>query len=121
MKRYSDLQVGSTHGAGMVGNLEVIGVPGVLQLCHLSRLSGVLTAQNAGLQVVVRFHTGELVGATCGEVEGDEAVYEFLGWEQGRFEFAPGAGAEGHPLGQSFDRLLLEGCRRLDEAQRASS
>jgi DNA-binding response OmpR family regulator len=121
MKRYSDLHAGSAQGAGMVGNLAVIGVPGVLQLCHLSRLSGVLSAENAGRQAVLRFNTGELVGATCGETEGEEAVFDFLGWHEGRFEFAPHAGEEGAPLGESFDRLLLEGCRRLDEAERTSS
>jgi DNA-binding response OmpR family regulator len=126
MKRYSDLQVGGSHGAGMVGDLAVIGVPGVLQLCHLNRLSGVLTADVGARRAVLGFRNGEIVAARCGEIEGlavedEEAVYDFLGWDQGRFEFAPQDGGQGPPLGESFDRLLLEGCRRLDEAQRGGA
>jgi DNA-binding response OmpR family regulator len=118
MKRYSDLEAHSRQGAGMAGDLEVIGVPGVLQLCHLSRLSGVLSVEDAGQRAVLRFRAGEIVEAACGEARGEEAVFAFLGWDGGHFEFAPGTGGEGPPLGDSFDRLLLEGCRRLDEAQR---
>ena len=121
MQRFTDLEAHSRHGAGMVGDLGVIGVPGVLQLCHLSRLSGVLTAEDAGRLARLSFQKGEVVGAECGEAQGEEAVFDFLGWDGGRFEFAPGGGEEGEPLAESFDRLLLEGCRRLDEAQRASS
>jgi DNA-binding response OmpR family regulator len=121
MKRYSDLQVGGPHAAGMVGDLAVIGVPGVLQLCHLSRLSGVLTAEDAARRAMVRFRAGELVEAACGDLEGEEAVFDFLGWEKGRFEFDPHDAGDGSPLGESFDRLLLEGCRRLDEAQRGEA
>jgi len=115
MKRYADL---GARGAatGMQGEIQVIGAPGVLQVCHLSRLTGVLSAQDGPWRASVRFRDGEIVGAECGAARGEDAVFEFLGWESGTFHFAPGDPGAGDRLGDTFDGLLLEGCRRLDEA-----
>ncbi|HET8644815.1 MAG TPA: response regulator, partial [Vicinamibacteria bacterium] len=117
MKRYADLGARS-ESAGMQGEIQVIGAPGVLQVCHLSRLTGVLSAQDGPWRASVRFRDGEIVAAECGAARGEDAVFEFLGWESGTFHFAPGDAGEGEKVGESFDRLLLEGCRRLDEARR---
>jgi DNA-binding response OmpR family regulator len=117
MKRYADL---GARGAatGMQGEIQVIGAPGVLQVCHLSRLTGVLSAQDGPWRASVRFRDGEIVGADCAALQGEDAVFEFLGWESGTFHFAPGDPGPGERVGDAFDRLLLEGCRRLDEARR---
>jgi DNA-binding response OmpR family regulator len=117
MKRYADL---GARGAatGMQGEIQVIGAPGVMQVCHLSRLTGVLSAQDGPWRASVRFREGEIVGAECGAARGEDAVFEFLGWESGTFHFAAGDPGPGERVGDTFDRLLLEGCRRLDEARR---
>jgi uncharacterized protein DUF4388 len=107
-------------GAGMEGQLDVIGAPGVLQVCHLTRLSGVLLSETAGKQMTIRFREGEIVGASGEGLQGADAIYAFLAWNQGRFHFAPGDFGGGERLGPSFGELVLEGCRRLDEARRAA-
>jgi DNA-binding response OmpR family regulator len=118
MKRYADLGARAAS-TGMQGELSVIGAPGVLQVCHLSRLTGVLSAQDGPWKAAVRFRDGDVVGAECGAARGEDAVFEFLGWESGTFHFAAGDPGPGEPVGDTFDSLLLEGCRRLDEARRA--
>ena len=117
MKRYSDLARGRQE-TGMSGEVEIIGAPGILQVCHLSRLTGTLAAQRDGEEARVRFKEGEIVGADCQGATGVEAVFAFLSWERGRFQFTPGPPVETDPLGSSFSQLLLEGCRRLDESRR---
>jgi DNA-binding response OmpR family regulator len=117
MKRYADLGARAAS-TGMQGELSVIGAPGVLQVCHLSRLTGVLSAQDGPWKAAVRFREGEIVGAECGAARGEDAVFEFLGWESGTFQFAADDPGPGEPVGDTFDSLLLEGCRRLDEARR---
>jgi len=117
MKRYSDLARGRQE-TGMSGEIEIIGAPGILQVCHLSRLTGTLAAQRDGDETRVRFKEGEIVGADCQEAMGVEAVFAFLSWERGRFQFTPGQPVETGSLGPSFSQLLLEGCRRLDESRR---
>jgi DNA-binding response OmpR family regulator len=117
MKRYSDLSR-DRQEAGMSGEIEIIGAPGILQVCHLSRLTGTLEAQRDGEEARVGFRDGEIIGAGCGGRRDVEAVYAFLAWEAGRFQFTPGPVAGGAPLGGGFTQLVLDGCRRLDESRR---
>jgi len=115
LKRYSDLGARSWRGPGMEGRVEVVGAPGLLQMCHLGRLTGVCSIGSGGKKAELKFKQGDLVGATLGDLAGEEAVYEVLGWSEGHFSFAPGEPGPGEPLGDGFSQLLLEGCRRLDE------
>lgn len=117
LKRYMTL--GRRAGPGMQGQLEVIGAPGVLQVCHLTRLTGKLMAEAGARSMTVRFRDGEIVGARGEGREGADAVYAFLAWVEGRFHFAP-SDQEGERIGPSFAELVLEGCRRLDEARRGT-
>jgi DNA-binding response OmpR family regulator len=117
MRRYADLGVRARKGAGMEGQIDVVGAPGVLQVCHLTRLTGTLAAVDGGRRAEVRFRDGEIVDAQCQDVWGEDAVFAFLAWTQGRFHFAPGDPGEGEPLGESFNQMILEGCRRLDESR----
>ena len=121
MKKYADLRVRGRKGPGMEGELAMIGVPGILQMCHLSRLTGVLTALEGARPARVRFRSGEIVGADCDGAQGADALFAFVGWTQGHFRFEPGEPGEGVPLGRSFDGVLLEACRRLDEANRTAA
>jgi DNA-binding response OmpR family regulator len=121
MRRYADLGVRARKGAGMEGQIEVVGAPGVLQVCHLTRLTGTLSAVDGGRRADVRFRDGEIVDAQCEDTWGEDAVFAFLAWTQGRFHFHPGDPGEGVPLGESFSQMILEGCRRLDEARGRTS
>jgi DNA-binding response OmpR family regulator len=116
MKRYADLD--EQKGAGMQGEISVLGVPAALQVCHLSRLSGVLVAENGARVATIRFRDGEVVGAECDGLEGEYGFFAFIAWEAGTFRFTSGDPGAGDVIGGKFDRLLLDGCRRLDEANR---
>jgi DNA-binding response OmpR family regulator len=118
LKRYSDLGGRAFKGPGMEGRLEIIGVPGLLQMCAQGRFTGVLSVGSAGRPAVVRFRDGEIVSAAAGGPTGADAIYELLSWSEGSFSFAPGE-VEGTPLQPALAELLLEGCRRLDERRRS--
>jgi CheY-like chemotaxis protein len=118
LKRYSDLRTRTRNGSGLEGGIELIGAPGVLQMCHISQLTGVFTARAGTRMAQIRFRDGELISAHCDGLQGAEAIYAFIGWPKGQFAFLPGAAGEGARLSDSFDQLLLEGCRRLDESRR---
>ncbi len=117
LQRYSDVGLLSTRKPAMEGSIEVAGAPGVLQMWHQGRLSGVCTVRSGTQVFEARFRDGEIVHAGLGERSGAEAVFGFLGWARGTFRFVPGA-VDGSPIAESFDQLLLEGCRRLDEERR---
>lgn len=114
LQRYVDLGIWSRKGSGMAGAIEVIGPTSLLHMCHLGRLSGTCHVHYGLRNAQVYFRDGEIVGASCGAFRGAPAVHELMSWTHGRFEFDPGEPA-GDPLPESFNQLILEGCRRLDE------
>jgi DNA-binding response OmpR family regulator len=117
LKRYVDLGSRSFRGPGVEGRLEVIGVSGLLQMCHLGRLTGVLSVGSGPRVAELRFREGEIVSAQAGGRSGEEGVLELLAWPEGHFSFAPGAPGPEAPIG-SFNQILLDACRRLDETRR---
>ena len=119
LRRYSAIGERGVKGPAMEGRLEIIGMPGLLQMCGLGRLTGVLSVGTAGRPAVVSFREGEVIAATAGGPTGADAIYELLSWAEGNFSFAPGE-VEGDPMQPALTELLLEGCRRLDERQRAA-
>jgi DNA-binding response OmpR family regulator len=121
LKRYSDIGARAWRGPGMEGRVEIIGIPGLLQMCHLGRLTGVLSVGSGGRPAVVRFRDGEILSAAAGGPTGAEAVYELLSWTEGSFTFAPAEALEGETLEPRLAELLLEGCRRLDERERTKA
>jgi len=135
LTRYSELNAGGgaagadesdEGGNAMEGELDVLGCPAVIQMCNQGSLTGILTAQHERgrgsdgppLVAVFGFRQGQIISATAGVEEGPEAVYEFLAWTHGHFVFTPGDPGEGEPIARGVEGLLLEGCRRLDEARR---
>lgn len=119
LKRYVDMGSRGRSGPGMHGELSVMGAPGVLQVCHLTRLTGTLTVKQGRRRMAVRFRDGEVIGAEGDGDNGEGAIFALLAWEEGTFEFAPGDPGSGIPLAAGFDQILLEGCRLLDEERRA--
>ena len=113
--RYAGLGRGPEEG--LAGDIALVGPAGLLQVCHLTRLTGIAEARSGDEAFEARFRRGELVGARLSELEGEIAVFSFLTWTAGRFRFAAGDPGDGPPLGESFDQLILEGCRRLDESR----
>jgi DNA-binding response OmpR family regulator len=122
LKRFTaELLAGEEPGAGLRGAVELMGAPAVLQICHLSQLTGVLVARRGSQSLRIAFRRGQIVSATGPDHRGAEVVYDFIAWPAGQFEFDRDAVAEGAPMNSDFNALLLEGCRRLDERRRGHS
>jgi DNA-binding response OmpR family regulator len=119
LSRYYDAPDHFAEAAGMGGRIDLVGIPGILQMFHQGLLSGVCTFQAPAKQAIeVCFRRGEIVAArTSDGFQGVEVVFELLSWTRGRFEFLPGESDEGAPI-SPFEKLLLEGCRRMDEKRR---
>ena len=110
---------GEEPGGGLRGAIELMGAPAVLQICNLNQLTGVLLARRGSQSLRIGFRHGQIVSATGPDKRGADAVFDFIGWPQGQFEFDRDAVvAEAMPIREDFNALLLEGCRRLDETRR---
>jgi DNA-binding response OmpR family regulator len=121
LKRYAALGARRGIAAGFGGELEVVGLPGFLQMCHLGRLSGVCAVRSEGRFAEIRLQEGRLLAVKAHGLAGREALFEILGWAKGYFEFTASDPGAGTPLAETIEELLLEGCRRLDERRRADA
>ena len=113
--------------AGISGDLDLFGLPGLLQTLGQQQLTGtlnLLTGQGKP-QATLLFERGRLRGATYGSIRGEDACYQLFEKPfPGTFAFVarPDVGGLG-PLSEPVDVLgvILEGVRRHDEFKRAAA
>jgi hypothetical protein len=109
--------------AALAGDLEVFGLPGLLQSLQQSEASGRLLVRD-GLgreHAVFELDAGALVGCRCGQLTDEVAFYQVFEIPlPGTFEFARGkTGAVSGGRRLELMGLLMEAMRRYDELQRA--
>lgn len=75
-----------------------------------------LTIRAGNQQAMLYFANGQVVHASLGDLQGEEAVYRVLGWEDGEFNLETGIQPPARTIDQSWNGLLMEGARRLDES-----
>jgi hypothetical protein len=112
--------------AALSGDLELFGLPNLLQTVTQSQLSGVLSVldKEGRTQATLLLERGKYRGGQCGAVRGDAAVYELLERPfQGTFAFVNRdlAGQAELTEPQDLFSLLMEGVRRYDEFKRAAA
>ena len=116
-----------TAGAGLSGDLELFGLPGVLQTISQSQLTGVLSLMQVPgkVEASIFLEGGRFRGAQFATLRGVEAAYQLFEKPfPGTFAFVSrqdvsGQGAISAPL--DIVSLLLEGVRRHDEFKRAAA
>jgi hypothetical protein len=59
---------------------------------------------------------GQVVNASVDDLKGEEAFYQILYWNEGTFTIDPTAEISERPITVSYESLMLEGYRRMDEA-----
>ena len=110
----------------LAGDLELFGLPDLLQQFARLRLSGTLTVRNDAEVPVgtISLIEGRLKACTCGSLKGEVGLYQLLEKPVARtFVFAGRRSRSGHePDASSLPELLpvvYEGMRRHEELQRA--
>jgi len=108
------------------GDLELFGLPNLLQTLAQSTLTGVLSLLNAEgkTQATLLVDKGDMVGGQCGIVRGKEAVFQLLEKPfAGTFAFVSRRDLSGERVTppQPFFPLLMEGVRRHDDFRRAAA
>lgn len=101
------------------GQVRFSGTIELVQLYALARSSGRLHVVGPEVTGELWFERGEIVHAATGDLVSEDAVREMLGWSGGRFEFAEGEHAPEVTIHGSWQQVLLEACRLLDEKQRS--
>jgi CheY-like chemotaxis protein len=109
---------GLNRATGFSGAISLPLLPDLIQMYALSRMTGALRIARDALVGALWFDCGEIVHAACGETIGPDAFNELLGWDGGTFSMEAAAQAPMRSIQASWQELLIEGHRLLDESRR---
>lgn len=101
---------------GVQGTLQEMSLPDVVQVLAHGRKSGMLEIRAKGKVGKIMFGEGEIWDAEFGDAKAAEAVYELLTLTEGDFTLDLSQQPGTRTIQDSYESLLLEGMRRLDEA-----
>ncbi|HEY0195242.1 MAG TPA: DUF4388 domain-containing protein, partial [Kofleriaceae bacterium] len=114
--RFEERRDGRTRFAGRVQDMPVVDV---IQTIEISRKSGVIQfVGERGRQAAIYFRDGRVIDAEAGSLQGEDAVYRLLTWNEGEFEVVFRTVRRREVITVSSQALLMEGMRRLDEWSR---
>lgn len=103
----------------LTGDLAFIDLADLLQLLNSDGKSGVvklfsLYAEKTGIIYVLQGHP---INALCDDKRGEEALYSFFGWGEGRFEFTLEDFPQERVIQKTTMAIILDALKLLDEGQ----
>jgi len=118
--RIEQKREGRTRFAGQLSDMAVVDL---IQTIELSRKSGVIqfhgenqdVATGQPVMAAIYFRDGKLIDAEMGSLQGEDAVYRLLTWNDGEFEVVFRTVRRRDVIEMTTQALLMEGMRRLDE------
>ena len=106
---------------GFRGVLRQVGLPDVLQMECLARHSVVLRIRAAAVEGDVFVRDGQIIHAQCQGQAGEEAFNQLLAQPGGEFELRPFTEPPARTIGGSWEFLLMEAARQVDEKAEQSA
>ncbi len=100
---------------GFEGKISDFQLTDLIQLLCLGRQTNSIHFEKDHMHGVIYFEDGNIIHAQVGDIEGEDAFYEILSWEGGTFNLHKGEKAPKETIFKSWQNLLLDGLRRLDE------
>ena len=100
---------------GFTGKLDQFDLVDIIQLCCLSKRTGRLQIARRTDRGVLYLRGGQIVHAVTGELAGEEAAFEIVGWSSGQFSFDDGIQPEAQTIQTGWEHLVMEAVRRRDE------
>ena len=97
------------------GSLKDIAVADLIQHHCVEKKTVWLQIQRAGKSAEVFIKEGNVVHAALDQMQGEEVIYEILGWDEGTFYIESDILPPLTTVYRNWTALLLEGARRLDE------
>jgi DNA-binding response OmpR family regulator len=115
-RQFLDLRKDGTRFTGRVADMPVVDV---IQTIEVSRKSDVINFSGGpNRQAAIYFRDGKVIDAEAGTLQGEDAVYRLLTWNDGDFEVEFRTVRRREVIEASSQGLLMEGMRRLDEWSR---
>ena len=106
------------ENATIQGQLADLPLPDMLQLLGQNRKTCRITLFHDGEVGEIDMEDGEVVYVKYGDMEGESAFYEIVGWEDGYFEITTNVKPRKRIIARTLQNLLLDSMRILDEKRR---
>ncbi len=119
--RRQNVQIEEELAKGVLGKLSMISLPELSQTLNMNSRTGTLILYNGNLRGEAFFVNGTIFDVKLEDLNGTEAFYRLLTWKEGDFRFKPGDPGVEKKIPMDTMALLMEGLRRLDEAQLAAA
>jgi len=103
---------------GFSGAISLPMLPDLIQVYTLTQTTGALGIRCGDRLGTIWFDRGKVVHAICGDQSAEAAVYEMLSWPDGAFVLDQKTEPAETTITDSWQAMLLEGYRLLDEAAR---
>jgi len=100
---------------GFMGTLENIQLVDLIQMCCMSSVDMTLLVTQGGTQGHIYIEGGEIVHASCDDVEGENAFYQILAWENGRFSTLGEETVPRISIEKPWQALIMDAMRIVDE------
>jgi CheY-like chemotaxis protein len=101
---------------GFIGQIVDLHLVDIIQMSCLGMFTMSLTVSQGNEKGFIYFQNGEITHAEVRDVEGKEALYTILEWNEGRFNSQMGVVPSKKTIMDRWEHLLMEGMRRRDEA-----
>ncbi len=116
LKKLIDAQLKDAQDdKGFAGTLKCIDLIDLIQMCCLSSISVAIRIMEEHETGTIYIDSGQIVHATTASSTGEEAFYEILSWQTGRFETLGGGPAPERTIQNHYQHLLMEAARKSDE------
>jgi len=105
----------------LVGDLKDLNIASLVQLNCVEKNTVRLTISTPKGPAAIYFRKGEIVEATFSGEIGETALYRILSLKEGEFRVTPIAGLPERSIFTSWESLLLEGMRVIDETEKGKA
>jgi CheY-like chemotaxis protein len=110
------MQKSASRPGVIQGHLEEMSILDLMQSLEMGQKSCKLTVRHAGETCEIFFGAGQCQDARLGKLEGDDAVYRAVPWNDGEFEIDFNAAPTRTTITRTTTGLLMEALRLVDEA-----
>lgn len=109
------LQFDALPSVGFSGSISSVRLADLMQLVCLAQANLVLSIEAGESSGIVHIRSGRICHAQVDQLEGEEAFFEILHWENGRFDSRKLPDVEIRTIDKSVEYLLVEAMRYRDE------
>ncbi len=103
---------------GLKGTLKDMAIIDLVQFPHSGRKTGHLIISGTDGEARLSYENGSLVHATLGDVSGMDALVRIVEWNEGAFEFIPGAEPEARSIELDLHRAVMQALKLHDELKK---